>query len=366
MVGSQDNKMIRLDVALDRDRRPQNDFTLRICAQLPGSGVTAIFGASGSGKTTLLRCIAGLEPGSSGSIVVNQSTYQDHKTFLSPQQRNVGFVFQQPTLFPHLNAIENIEFAAKRAKSPISSSQFSALIDVLGIETLLSAYPAGLSGGEKQRVAIARAVASNPSVLLMDEPLAALDAPRKKELLDYLEELQSVLSIPVLYVSHSQSEVARLAEHVVVLEAGQLQLQGAVTEVFNRINMAGGQSATTIVEGCVAHYDEQYHLTQITLEQHSLWLAQGNLVQGSKVRLCIAANDISISLNDNNQSSILNRLPANIQKILPDSEAGLSLIQLNVDGQKLVAKVTDKSIHNLQLQPGMWVWAQIKSAAILR
>ncbi|BDX04743.1 molybdenum ABC transporter ATP-binding protein [Planctobacterium marinum] len=366
MASSQDSEMIQLDISLQKANEQRNGFKLRLETQLPGSGFSGIFGASGSGKTTLLRCIAGLEPDSQGSVVVNQHTFQNDNVFLSPQQRNVGFVFQQPVLFPHLTAKQNIEFGAKRAFEPLSETHVNELIMVSGVEHLLTRYPASLSGGEQQRIAIVRAVASNPSILLMDEPLAALDDARKTELMSYLEALQSILAIPVLYVSHSQTEVARLAQQVLVLESGELLQQGEVTDVFNRLNRVDEQTAMTFLEGRVANYDEQYHLTQITLAQHSLWLPQSNLSSGSKVRLCIAANDISISLDEHSQTSILNRLLVKIQTIKPSSAPGISLIELNADGQSLLAQVTNKSVNNLQLKADMSVWAQIKSAAILR
>lgn len=366
MEDSSSHGVISLDVSLRRANQKQFGFNLHIKTQLPATGFCAVYGASGSGKTTLLRCIAGLEPNSQGSIIVNQRTYQDKNTFLSPQQRDVGFVFQHPTLFPHMSAKQNIEFAAKRAREPFSKEQHSALIEVLGITQILHQHPRQLSGGEMQRIAIARAVASNPSILLMDEPLAALDEPRKQELLSYLEKLQSFLAIPVLYVSHSTTEVARLAQHVVVLQSGQLLHQGAVTEVFNRQDFFGGKPPTTIVEGKVAGLDKQYHLTEVALGQQILWLPQCDLPRGTPVRLCIAAKDVSISLSEDTQSSILNKLPMTITRITPSPQEGFSLIELNMEKHQLMARITNKSVAGLQLKTGLSVWAQIKSAAILR
>ncbi|MBU1564555.1 MAG: molybdenum ABC transporter ATP-binding protein [Proteobacteria bacterium] len=211
-------------------------FALHVDLHLPAGGVTALFGHSGSGKTTLLRCIAGLERAPGGRLCVNGELWQDEEHWLPTHKRGVGYVFQEPSLFPHLSVLGNLQYGMKRTSDP-QRIDLQQLVELLGISHLLVRKPDSLSGGERQRVGIARALAVSPCLLLMDEPLAALDLKRKREILPYLERLHDELEIPVLYVSHSPDEVMRLADHVVVLDDGLVLAEGAPAEIFHHLDL---------------------------------------------------------------------------------------------------------------------------------
>jgi len=233
----------------------RDDFTLDVDLQLPGSGISALFGHSGSGKTSCLRCLAGLERAASAYIEVNGEVWEDSASgfFLPPHRRPIGYVFQEASLFPHLSVRANLEFGWRRvpaAQRKVSLEQACAL---LGIGHLLERRPATLSGGEAQRVGIARALLSSPRLLLLDEPLAALDGPRKREILPYLEHLHEELQIPLVYVSHAQDEVARLADYLVLLEQGKVLASGPIIETLARLDLplAQGDDAGVVLEGLV-------------------------------------------------------------------------------------------------------------------
>ena len=225
MTATSTNIPFRYELAL-------GSFQLSVDTNFPALGVTAIFGHSGCGKSTLLRCIAGLEKPQQAYLNVNNQSWDDsaNDIRLAPHQRCVGYVFQEASLFPHLSVIKNIEFGVKRSKHSNSANQMSQAIELLDIENLLSRKPERLSGGERQRVAIARALAVCPEILLMDEPLAALDMPRKREILPFLQRVHLEMDIPVLYVSHSPAEIKRLADHVIVMEAGKVVAKGNLKE----------------------------------------------------------------------------------------------------------------------------------------
>jgi ABC-type sulfate/molybdate transport systems ATPase subunit len=222
---------------LARFRHGYPGFTLDVDLELPSRGITALFGHSGSGKTTLLRCIAGLERPSNGYLAIDGALWQDDASFLPTHRRPIGYVFQEASLFPHLSVQGNLDYGAKRCGCRPTSADFQKVIDLLGIGALLDRKPDRLSGGERQRVAIARALLTAPRLLLMDEPLAALDLARKNEILPYLERLHDELEIPVLYVSHAPDEVARLADHLVVMDGGSAVAQGPLADVLSRIDL---------------------------------------------------------------------------------------------------------------------------------
>ena len=204
------------------------EFTLDVDAQLPAQGVTAVFGDSGAGKTSLLRCIAGLTRPQHGLICVDGSTWQDGKTFVKPHRRSVGYVFQEPSLFEHLTVAGNLNFARRRAPKDSNGVPYEDVLNILQLQPLLPRNPATLSGGEKQRVAIARALLVNPHILLMDEPLASLDSRRKNQILPFLQTIKDTAGLPILYVTHAIEEVTRLADHLLVLQDGQVQANGPV------------------------------------------------------------------------------------------------------------------------------------------
>ncbi len=215
------------------------EFELSVNLRLPNSGITVLYGHSGSGKTTLLRCIAGLQQAQEGYLEINGSVWQDSDmgVFLPTHKRPLGYVFQEANLFSHLTVRENLNFGLKRIKTNFDSIKFEHIVNLLGIEHLMNRMPERLSGGEKQRVAIARALVLNPEILLMDEPLASLDSKRKQEILPFLSRLNQELNIPVLYVTHSQQEVAQLADYLVIMAEGKVQAAGSLSETLSRLDL---------------------------------------------------------------------------------------------------------------------------------
>lgn len=341
---------------------------LDIDTVIPAHGVTAIFGHSGSGKTSLLRCIAGLEKAHNGRLMVNQDCWQDDNYFLPTHKRSIGYVFQEASLFAHLNAQKNLNYAIKRSDKKVSPEFYQRVVEVMAIEDILTRYPSQLSGGERQRIAIARALLIQPSLLLMDEPLAALDHQRKQEILPYLERLHQSFDIPILYVSHSMDEVARLADHIVVLDQGQVIAEGALTEVFSRIDLPQRleDESGVILHGKVVEHDEQWQLMRVAFADSHIWIPNSSENIDQDVRIRILAKDVSLSLSNHHDTSIVNRIPATVVDIKSDQDNAMSLVRLAIGTEFLVAKMTQKSVHHLGLKNKMEVWAQIKSVAIVR
>ena len=340
-------------------------FTLDVDLALPGRGVTALFGHSGSGKTTLLRCIAGLECAPLGILKVNGEIWQNDSQWLPTHKRPIGYVFQETSLFPHLTVLNNLRYGMKRTAAAQRLS-LDLAIDLLGIGTLLDRKPDRLSGGERSRVGIARALAVSPRLLLMDEPLAALDFKRKQEILPYLERLHDELDIPVLYVSHAPDEVARLADHLVLLDDGHVVASGPLSETLARADLppafaddAGVVLATTIS----VHEDD--NLTQLDFVDGSLHVGLRKESPGSRLRCRIHARDVSIALEKPRASSIVNILPATISAIAVTDTPGHVLVQMHVGSTPLLARITERSQRELGIAPGLPVWAQIKAVALL-
>lgn len=359
---------IRFKLIAETAKNTKSKPYLDIDTVIPAHGVTAIFGHSGSGKTSLLRCIAGLENAHNGRLIVNEDCWQDEHYFLPTHKRSIGYVFQEASLFPHLSAQKNLNYAVKRADKKVSPEFYQRVIEVMAIENILTRYPSELSGGERQRIAIARALLIQPSLLLMDEPLAALDHQRKQEILPYLERLHQNFDIPILYVSHSMDEVARLADHIVVLDQGQVIAEGALTEVFSRIDLPQRleDESGVILNGKVVEHDEQWQLMRIAFADSHIWIADSSESIDQDVRIRILAKDVSLSLSNHDDTSIVNRIPATIVDIKSDQDTAMSLVRLAMGTEFLVAKMTQKSVHHLGLKNGMEVWAQIKSVAIVR
>ncbi|WP_324780709.1 molybdenum ABC transporter ATP-binding protein [Thiobacillus sedimenti] len=349
-------------------RLGRGEFTLDVALDLPGRGVTALFGPSGSGKTTLLRLIAGLDR-APGRLEVNGEAWQDdaNKVFLPTHRRALGYVFQDANLFPHLSARRNLEYGMKRVPPAARRVDVERAVALLGIGHLLERKPDRLSGGERQRVAIARALATSPRVLLMDEPLAALDHARKQEILPYLERLHDELEIPILYVSHAPDEVARLADHIVAIEDGRVAAQGPLGETLARLDLPIrlGEDAGVVLEGTIAEIDGIWHLARVATAGGDLWVRDSGLPVGRRVRVRILARDISLALEAHGDSSILNLLPATVAQIADDAHPALALVRLDAGGAPLVARITRRSAAKLELHPGQAVWAQIKAVALI-
>ncbi len=343
-------------------------FQLAVDLSLPGSGVTVLFGHSGSGKTTLLRCIAGLQRDSQGYLEINGNIWQDseREVFMPTHKRGLGYVFQEANLFPHLTVAGNLQFGLKRIAKSSNAVDLQHILELLGIDHLLKRNPNSLSGGERQRVAIARALALNPEVLLMDEPLASLDFKRKHEILPFLSRLHRELNIPVLYVTHSQQEVAQLADHLVILADGRALASGSLSETLSRLDvpLAQDREAATAWPVTIIDHEADYHLTHVAFIGGTLSLPMIDATIGTPLRVQIYARDVSIALESPTATSILNVLPATITG-LTDDNGGQSVVRLQVGNQALLAHITRKSALLLDLQIGMAVYAQIKGTSLL-
>ena len=343
-------------------------FSLDVALDLPGRGVTAVFGASGSGKTTLLRSIAGLEYARGGYLSVNGEVWQDSSRgiFMPVYQRPLGYVFQEASLFSHLTVQGNLDYGRRRVPVDAHRVSLAQTIALLGIEDLLQRHSDTLSGGERQRVAIARALATSPKLLLMDEPLASLDGQRKADILPYLERLVAELDIPVLYVSHAPDEVARLADHLVLLDAGRVLAAGPTRELMTRLDLplAHGDSAAAIIDALVTSVDAAYHLSHAEFSGGSISLLNPLLKVGQRVRVRIQARDVSITLERQQGTSVQNIFAVTVVSLSPDSPGQL-MLGLEANGSMLLARITRKSADALGLVPGCQVFAQVKGVAVL-
>lgn len=359
--------MIRSNSILARLQCDFETFRLDVNLQLPGQGITALFGHSGCGKTTLLRCIAGLQK-ANGYLSVNGDCWQDGHHEMPVHRRPLAYVFQETSLFPHLTVRRNLTYGYRRIPASQRRVQFGQAVDWLGLSHLLDRMPEKLSGGERQRVAIARALLTSPRLLLMDEPLSALDRHSKQEILPYLENLHRTLDIPVLYVSHSASEVARLADHVVMMDGGQVVAEGPLQETLARTDQpfALEEDAGVIVNAVIGEQDKHWHLCRADFPGGSLWVRdEPKLATGLPVRLQILARDVSIALAANHDQSIQNLLSARVLEIATDQSPGTSLVRLQSGDTSFLARLTSRAAHQLQLTPGMAVWLQIKTVAIV-
>lgn len=341
-------------------------FLLDVNIRMPHRGVTALFGHSGSGKTTLLRCFAGLERASHGNLVVDGEIWQDEKHWLPVHKRPLGYVFQEASLFDHLSVIGNLRFGMKRVNSDKTVSLDQA-IQLLGIEHLLDRKPNNLSGGERQRIAIARALAVGPRLLLMDEPLAALDLKRKQEILPYLERLRDELEIPIVYVSHSPDEVVRLADHLISMDAGKVIAHGPLTETLTRMDLPVriGEDICAVLPASICAVDPQWHLSKVCFSGGELWLRDRGLPVGRRVRIRVYARDVSLTKQRPDQTSIQNVLLGNIDAIGADEHQGLAIIRVKIGDSKLVARVTKRAIAELNFSTNQNVWVQIKTVALM-
>ena len=344
-------------------------FCLSVDLHLPANGISALYGPSGCGKTTLLRCVAGLERPHNAYVCIAGQVWQDDssKVFLPTWQRPLGYVFQEASLFEHLDVQGNLNFAAQRAMPGTQPIALDAVIELLGICHLRKRRVQQLSGGERQRVAIARALATQPRMLLLDEPLAALDAARRQEVLPWLARLRDELQMPMLYVTHSMDEVVQLADTLIVLEAGTVRAAGPVAEVLTRIDppVAGGDDVCALLTAVVQATDEQWHLVHLRFAGGDLWLPDQKLQLGAQVRLKVLARDVSIASCAPQGSSIQNSLPCVVQAVVADAHPAQALVQLRCGSALLLARITAKAVAGLDLQPGKAVWAQVKSVALV-
>jgi molybdate transport system ATP-binding protein len=350
-------------------------FALDVAFDVPMQGVTALFGPSGCGKTTILRCMAGLQR-LSGRLAVGGEVWQDDAAavFRKPHARQVGYVFQEASLFPHLSVRGNLLYGARRAGSSDAARALDVkdVAELLGIGPLLDRAPGALSGGERQRVAVGRALLSRPRLLLMDEPLSALDSATKEEILPYFEALHESLSLPILYVSHDLAEVERLADTLVLLDRGRVAASGRLVDLETDpdLPLLRAPDAAVTLEGAIAGFDASYELTTLSVAGGTLVVPgrQGGL--GTRRRLRIRASDVSFTRARAVDTTILNCLPARIVSV---SRQNGGVAQMNIvaclgedgEGVRIVGRVTRKSQEALALVPGAAVFVQIKSVALI-
>ncbi|MGI9271825.1 MAG: molybdenum ABC transporter ATP-binding protein [Woeseiaceae bacterium] len=354
-----ENNSVQFKYALQR-----KDFSLDVALDIPMRGITGIFGASGAGKTTLLRCIAGLEDAQAGELVVAGERWQDEKYSRATFDRNIGYVFQEPRLFRHLDVQANIEYGMRRSANN-DGPDFAAIIELLGLENLLARRPDELSGGEAQRVAIARALLRGPKFVLMDEPLASLDAARKDEILPFLDRLHAQSQTPIIYVSHNLDEICRLCDFLIVLNAGKVAASGELQSVLVDLELPQlmGDEAGSVILGRVADYDASYGLTLVSFSGGQLWLP-GRLGDAEQnLRLRIRASDISLCRERPTQTTVLNLLDVVVDDI-QDTRAPTTLVRVAAGEERLIARITRRSQEELNLRPGDRVIAQVKAAAV--
>jgi molybdate transport system ATP-binding protein len=351
-------------------------FLLDVDLRLPARGVSVLFGPSGSGKTTCLRVLAGLEPQATGVVRVGDELWQDSaQRILRPvHRRALGYVFQEASLFEHLSVQGNLVFGFQRTPAAERRHGWDHGLELLGINHLLQRMPHELSGGERQRVAIARALATSPRVLLMDEPLASLDTARKAEILPWLEQLHERLDIPVVYVTHSPDEMARLGDHLVLLEAGRVRAQGPVMELMTRLDLplAHGDAAASLIDARAVGFSPADSLSVLEFDGGRLLLPQARAnppPPQTPVRIRIQARDVSLSLQMPEQTSVLNILPATVVVVVDDTP-GQVLVGLRLGegarAVRLLSRISQLSARRLGIAPGVAVFAQIKGVAMVR
>ena len=351
--------MLHIDV-----KKQLGTLPLEAHLDIPSQGVTALFGLSGSGKSSLINLVSGLINPDEGVIALN-----DRELFNSAEnscvpinQRNIGYVFQDARLFPHYTVNGNLRYGMKNT----SKDEFNYIVELLGIGHLLKRYPITLSGGEKQRVAIGRALLTDPEILLMDEPLSALDLPRKRELMNYLERLSKEINIPILYVTHSLDELLRLAERVVLLTNGKVEAYDVLESIWESplfLPWKQENEQSAVLSLPVFMHNPSYKMTALSIGDQNIWINQVEAQINEKVRICIHSSDVSISLNKVEQSSIRNILYGRIVKIL-ELENRVDL-KLDIGGKHLWASISKWSFHDLALQLGQLVYAQIKAISVM-
>jgi molybdate transport system ATP-binding protein len=342
-------------------------FSLDVDCEVPTRGITGLFGRSGSGKSTLLRCIAGLERCVQARIAFDDEVWQDADHFVPAHRRRIGYVFQESSLFPHLDVRGNLEFGLRRVPPSERRLSFDEAVALLELAALLPQRAPQLSGGERQRVAIGRALLTNPRLLLMDEPVSSLDQRSKADILPHLERLRDVSAIPILYVSHALGEVMRLADHLLLLETGRVRAAGPLQEMLARsdLPLRHYEDGGSVFDAIVEEHDERYHLSYVRIGAGRLAVARSALRLGQRLRVRIDARDVSLALTLPERTSILNILPARIVDLSDGEEPAQALIRLEAGGEPLLARITRRSAAELNLVPGMQLFAQVKGVALM-
>lgn len=341
----------------------QGDHQLAVDLQIPARGITAIFGVSGAGKTSLINAISGLTQPQHGRIQLKDRLLFDAEQQISlpPEKRRIGYVFQDARLFPHYRVRGNLQYGM----APEMKAQFDNLVSLLGLEALLPRFPRSLSGGEKQRVAIGRALLTAPDMLLLDEPLASLDLPRKRELMPYLQKLAKQVDIPMLYVSHSLEEILQLADNVLVLDAGKVKAFGPLERVWSSSAMRPWlpvSELTSVLRVQVLEQHPDYPMTALSLGDQHIWVSRVNQPVKTPLRIRIASADVSLALQPPQHSSIRNILPAQVVELL---EVGDQVeVKLRIGISELWARITPWARDELGIRPDQWLYAQIKSVSV--
>lgn len=341
----------------------QGDHQLAVDLQIPARGITAIFGVSGAGKTSLINAISGLTQPQHGRIQLKDRLLFDAEQQISlpPEKRRIGYVFQDARLFPHYRVRGNLQYGM----APGMKAQLDNLVSLLGLEALLPRFPRSLSGGEKQRVAIGRALLTAPDMLLLDEPLASLDLPRKRELMPYLQKLAKQVDIPMLYVSHSLEEILQLADNVLVLDAGKVKAFGPLERVWSSSAMRPWlpvSELTSVLRVQVLEQHPDYPMTALSLGDQHIWVSRVNQPVKTPLRIRIASADVSLALQPPQHSSIRNILPAQVVELL---EVGDQVeVKLRIGISELWARITPWARDELGIRPDQWLYAQIKSVSV--
>ena len=355
-----------LDVALDYP-----GFSLRFAEVLPLTGITGLFGPSGCGKSTLLRIIAGLERNARGRVACAGEAWQAAPggRFVPPHRRGVGYVFQETRLFPHLTVSGNLAYAERRSRHAGNAIQLADVIEALDLQPLLARRPTGLSGGERQRVAIARTLMTRPRLLLMDEPLAALDHRRKGEILPYIERLPGTFGLPMIYVTHAIDEVSRLAERLILMAKGARTGVGPTVELLTRLDLqpsTGRFEAGTVVTARVTGHDPAFRLTQLDLEGQTLLMPEVDAALGERVLLRIRARDVALATTRPTGISIRNIIEGTLVDLVLEPDTAFAETLIAVGDARIRARITRAAVAELGLVPGMQLMALVKSISFDR
>lgn len=358
-----DPERLRIKLSL-----PRTDFVLNVDLSLAIDGITVLFGPSGSGKTTLLRCVAGLEK-AIGVVSLGESTWQDssRRRFKPTWQRELGYVFQEASLFEHLSIRQNLLFGLRRTRQAGDTRALGPALELLGISHLLDRNVASLSGGERQRVAIARALVTRPKLLLLDEPLASLDVARRLEVMPWLERMRDELRLPILYVTHSVDELARLANDVVMLDRGSVAASGPVKETMtsSSVSLAIGDEAGLVTTGEIIALSPEDHMAQVRVGAVSIWVRDQGVSVGQTLRVRILARDVSLALSEHGDSTIQNRLRGLVESVQDDAHPSQAIVRVRCGGELILSRVTRRALRNLGITPGSTVWCQVKSVALI-
>ena len=353
--------MLEVDI-----KRKTGDFLLDVHFAAD-TGLTSLFGRSGSGKTSVINALAGLNRPDSGRIVVDDHVLFDSDAGIdvAPEKRRLGYVFQEARLFPHMNVSGNLTYGMKLTPPSERHQDFDRVVDLLDLRTHLDRRPATLSGGERQRVAIGRALLASPRILLMDEPLASLDAGRKAEILPFIERMRNELNLPIVYVSHAIEEVIRIADTMVVMSDGSVAASGPVEQIMSRIDLhplTGRYETGAVVSATVVGSDLRFGLTELAFGGNRLWVPAVDLPMGTQLRVRIRARDVSLSLERPERTSILNIFEGVVRDMEPGEQPQVDVL---VDvGAPVIARVTRRSAELLELKPGCRIFAMVKAVAI--